>query len=299
MDLQNTQTSETHKCFSCKKEKPRSEFHKQNSSPSGLRSICKECVSEYQRERNEKMVHTCPSVIICVECGVEKPSSEFNNNKRNKTGKHFTCKECTSKKMKKKVSERTIIIPEFSVCTKCGKEKASYEFYRNSYRFNGLSIKCKDCIKEERSTTEYKELFSLGSKIRHLEDPRKRMFNAAKGRAKKQNLPFTITLDDVFIPTHCPILGIPLEVSLGSPKDNAPSLDKVIPELGYIPGNISVISYRANTLKNNASIEELESIVAYMKSFDNVIPRQMPTKEIKVFLNNSEPNNSAPKYGAV
>ena len=43
------------------------------------------------------------------------------------------------------------------------------------------------------------------------------------------------------------------------------SIDKVIPELGYIPGNVFVISWKANKLKSSASIAELESIIKYMK----------------------------------
>ena len=43
------------------------------------------------------------------------------------------------------------------------------------------------------------------------------------------------------------------------------SLDCIIPELGYVPGNVAVISRRANTIKNDATIEELELVLAYMK----------------------------------
>lgn len=34
---------------------------------------------------------------------------------------------------------------------------------------------------------------------------------------------------------------------------------------GYVKGNIWVVSRRANTLKNNASIEELELLVSNLK----------------------------------
>ena len=41
---------------------------------------------------------------------------------------------------------------------------------------------------------------------------------------------------------------------------SSPSLDKVIPSLGYVKGNIWVISYRANTIKNNCTFEEIEKL---------------------------------------
>lgn len=42
---------------------------------------------------------------------------------------------------------------------------------------------------------------------------------------------------------------------------NDPSVDRIIPELGYTKGNVRVISNRANLLKNNASIEEIELVL--------------------------------------
>lgn len=84
------------------------------------------------------------------------------------------------------------------------------------------------------------------------------LFNA-KYRAKRYGVPFTITADDIVIPTHCPVLGIPLEPGWekGSGYDNSPSLDRIIPDLGYVSGNVAVISFRANSIKRNATAEEL------------------------------------------
>lgn len=76
-------------------------------------------------------------------------------------------------------------------------------------------------------------------------------------------VPFTITKEDIVIPTHCPILGIPLFRGPRGGGENSPSLDKVRPELGYVPGNVIVISNRANRLKADATIEELRDIASF------------------------------------
>ena len=83
------------------------------------------------------------------------------------------------------------------------------------------------------------------------------MLQKARARAKKQNCPFDISIEDIVIPTHCPIFGIELNRSQGVADSNSPSLDKIIPSLGYVKGNIQVISHKANRLKSNASLEEL------------------------------------------
>ena len=79
----------------------------------------------------------------------------------------------------------------------------------------------------------------------------------AKARAKKKSLPFDLTIEDIVIPTHCPLLDIPLVLDNVIFADDSPSLDRLIPHLGYIKSNIQVISVRANTIKNNASLDEL------------------------------------------
>jgi hypothetical protein len=91
------------------------------------------------------------------------------------------------------------------------------------------------------------------------------MFLSAKKRAKRDGLEFTITKDDIKIPEHCPILGCKLEKNIGRVKYNSPSLDRVDTLKGYVPGNVQVISTKANTHKGDLSLEEARRLVAYME----------------------------------
>jgi len=92
-------------------------------------------------------------------------------------------------------------------------------------------------------------------------NPAKRMLWAARRRAKVKGLPFDITEEDIVIPTHCPYTGIELSthVPRGHSRETIMSLDRIVPELGYIKGNIEVISHLANTMKSNATVEQLQS----------------------------------------
>lgn len=93
------------------------------------------------------------------------------------------------------------------------------------------------------------------------------MIADARKRAKKKNLPFDISIEDIYVPDVCPVLGITLEIGRDD-LDTSPSLDRLDPAKGYVKGNVNVISYRANTLKNNATSEELLKVVKWMIAND-------------------------------
>jgi len=90
------------------------------------------------------------------------------------------------------------------------------------------------------------------------------LYTSIKSKCNFYEIAFNLSQEDLIIPEFCPVLGIPVYWS-DKRSDNTPSVDRLIPEKGYVKGNICVISNRANTLKNNASIEEIEKIFQYMK----------------------------------
>lgn len=91
------------------------------------------------------------------------------------------------------------------------------------------------------------------------------LLNHIRYRAKKKNIPFDIDVNDINIPEFCPILGYKLKYNTKRGSPDSPSIDRIIPEKGYTKGNIVVISTRANIIKNNASLFEIEQIYKYFK----------------------------------
>lgn len=84
------------------------------------------------------------------------------------------------------------------------------------------------------------------------------MVRNARWRAKRDGVPFDITTDDIEIPTFCPVTGLKLEISSGrGGADNSPSLDRLDPAAGYVRGNVTVVSNKANRLKSQLSPEQL------------------------------------------
>lgn len=133
-----------------------------------------------------------------------------------------------------------------------------------SHKVKG-SLKCRSCVSTERK--EYyktnKTLIDTKAALYREQNPEMTLWSRAKQRAKKKRLEFSINVEDVKIPSNCPILDIPLEKT--NNKNNSPSLDRIDPSKGYVKGNIQVISWRANNLKSDGTLEEFQKLVAFLK----------------------------------
>lgn len=95
------------------------------------------------------------------------------------------------------------------------------------------------------------------------------LYGAAK-RAAERGLEFNLDFSDVQIPEVCPVLGIPIEYGANvkggtSTRPGNPSLDRFDNSKGYVKGNVRVISLRANRLKSNATLADVEALLAYMR----------------------------------
>jgi hypothetical protein len=82
------------------------------------------------------------------------------------------------------------------------------------------------------------------------------IFLYKKNRARQRKVEFTISFEDVEFPKFCPVLNVPLEY-FGGVSKHSPSFDRINPSMGYVPGNVQIISLLANNMKSNATPEEL------------------------------------------
>lgn len=124
------------------------------------------------------------------------------------------------------------------------------------YSHNGV---CYDCVME--SNKKWYDKNKTDTEWR-----KKRLFTSLMNRAISKNIPFNLEYSDIEWNTTCPVFGTVLQYdSLDGPYDNSASFDKVDPKLGYVKGNVRIISHRANWLKQDSTIEQLESIIRYMK----------------------------------
>lgn len=82
-------------------------------------------------------------------------------------------------------------------------------------------------------------------------------FRNKKANAKNKGIEFTVPFGELDFPEHCPVLGIPIDYFVeGSADDSSPSFDRIDSSKGYVSGNVVIVSWRANRLKNNGTPEE-------------------------------------------
>ena len=93
--------------------------------------------------------------------------------------------------------------------------------------------------------------------------PERRLLQLCRARARKAGLLCTVTKEDIVVPSHCPVLGLPLFVQKRGFSDNSPTLDRIDNTKGYVPGNVMVVSWRANRIKCDATVAELCMLASF------------------------------------
>lgn len=110
------------------------------------------------------------------------------------------------------------------------------------------------------------------------------MARTAKTRAKERNLEYNIDAEYLksIWTDLCPVLGFPIKAAVyesgtsrahkSRPQDQSPALDRIDSTKGYVRGNVAVISYRANMIKNCGTAKEHRLIADFIdRSIDQNI----------------------------
>lgn len=164
-------------------------------------------------------------------------------------------------------------------CAKCEQAKSFTMFYKNKAREDGVSVYCIVCTKtydQKNKSLRLKtkrdgyirnpSVYKDRSFKNYRSSIEQRMLYSAKRRAKLKGIPFELTLEDLIIPETCPVLGYKLKINNESSKFDSPSLDKIVPEKGYVKGNVIIVSMKANQIKTNATLRELEAVFEFYRN---------------------------------
>lgn len=102
------------------------------------------------------------------------------------------------------------------------------------------------------------------------EDLHKEICAKAKRNAKVKKIEFDLTPEDIEIPEYCPYFKYKLSFNKKDSKQPYYySIDRIDSSKGYIKGNIQIISKFANTMKSNATKDELMTFAKSVLEMNN------------------------------
>lgn len=105
--------------------------------------------------------------------------------------------------------------------------------------------------------------WNANRKAKNKENPAPNLINVARSRAKRKGIEFRIGVADITVPDRCPVFGTVLVVGDGGVSKNSPTIDRIDNSKGYVPGNVVVVSFRANTIKSDATVSDLRRVADF------------------------------------
>lgn len=184
-------------------------------------------------------------------------------------------------------------------CTKCNTVKELNDFYNHNTTKDGKTHHCKECMTAYRKVNAEKQRLYMrnlrdtnNEKVKKIRrnsyrntPPHLKVFYQSRSRAKTRNIEFNIQPEDIIVPTICPYLKVPFIIGTKENYQYTHSLDRINNDKGYIKGNVEVISKKANSMKNNATNEELISFAL------EIIRRNIDRDIVRAMLKNIEIEN--------
>lgn len=188
-------------------------------------------------------------------CGCLRVESWRSRPTKNILDGKFTCKGCHER-----LSVDSMHGGRTYLCVDCHKARSRARYAADPEKFRASSAAWR-----MRNPEKFRE----GVRNRKHRDPSRYLYTLARNRAAKKGIPFDLQPEDVRVPTLCPVLGITLRVGnpgkCGFPLPDSPTLDRIIPEKGYVRGNVVVMSWRANSLKKDGTLDEITRLARWMK----------------------------------
>ena len=244
-----------------------------------------------------------PLTRTCNVCKRTFTLENFYPNTTGLYGKDSNCKDCRNKKLKiyrdthqerikkylelnkEKISKKREVYNQLrrqqvfdseKVCPRCGVSKKVQEFMRNNK--TNIHTFCNSCLKVSKEKTkakialtekikrqENKAVYAERQRIKYSKNRIAYMLHSSRARAKSKNMVFNLEEKDIIFPERCPVFGTIFEIGVKKPSNFSPSLDRINSKIGYVKGNIIIVSFRVNNLKCNATFEELEKILKYLE----------------------------------
>jgi hypothetical protein len=154
-------------------------------------------------------------------------------------------------------------------------------FFSDLSKSDGLNSQCKTCVHKRNKEWQnnhpgwYKKYdWKAASRRCRTKDWARFKIRETKSRAKMKGIPFNLEREDLLpLPVFCPVFGIKMDYTGGTDRRIRASLDRIIPDLGYTKGNVRVISFAANTAKQNG----IGDLISIRPPKNNVVKVHQPS----------------------
>ena len=248
-------------CSKCKENKSLKEFYKADNQKHGRQAYCKNCVKEYNQENKDHLTEYHRKYEQKNKKRISKRKSGYYQKNRDKIDRR-------NKKWDQKNRDKRAVIKKryndankdkIREYTKKNKDKMAKYYQNNKEHFKKLGL----IWREKNPYTAQ----AMG------------LSNAAKNRAKKKNI--SIDLDFFSTPNivdwlkrqpRCECCNVKFKIGFKSNRkdwkksySNSPSIDRLVPSLGYVPDNVSLICFRCNSHKSDATLEEIKRMYFWLK----------------------------------
>lgn len=147
-------------------------------------------------------------------------------------------------------------------------QREAVKKFRSSQKFKDWQ---KDYRKNRKKTDlEYHERLKARKRESHKRNIVHNLWKRTKKRAGIKGLEFSLKEEDIVIPIICPLLEIPIFVGTKKDYQNSPTIDRLDNSKGYTPDNCRVVSMLANSMKNSATKEQLQTFYSNIFNYLNL-----------------------------
>jgi hypothetical protein len=173
------------------------------------------------------------------------------------------------------------------ICTICDEQKEVIEFLKDKSAKDGYRNQCKACLRVRNMESHDKRREGYNKAMRKFRATVKGVtqtsLSASKCRAKKEGLPHNLDLQYL----RCLITQQEMRCALSGEEMiplggwSSPSLDKIIPELGYIKGNVQWLTQRVNLMKGNLAVEQFIKLCKTIAEGSETISKESTPKRVE------------------
>jgi hypothetical protein len=207
----------------------------------------------------------------CTVCGLDRPATKdfWYWNRRDKTwqSRCIPCRNAKVRKSDSPVKHRQKVWDDVAAsgtrtCTLCGVQKSLNDFTKSDFCVQGRTRQCKTCNQDRKNRSRGAYVSKSWAKF---------LLTGLRSRIRSNGYEFDLTEDYIkelwaSQDGRCYWFQVPLVATSDPRHPQKPSLDRLVPEKGYVQGNVVLTCLAANLGRNVTPEGIFRSFVSTLRS---------------------------------